>query len=134
MSTGSINRPGVLVVDDEAAVRTIWERGLHCYGFDVWPAADGREALDIFQRHQERIAGALLDVRMPGLDGPQMLAALEVIAPTIRCCFMTRDSGCHASGEVLERGAFTVLSKPFRLAEVASVLWRFVSDGALPAE
>lgn len=130
MSAVFMNRPGVLVVDDEAHVRTILQRGLEDYGFEVWPAASGHEALDVYQRHQDRIAGALLDIRMPGLDGPQTLAALQKIAPAIRCCFMTGDSGCYDLAELLELGAFTVLAKPFRLAEVAKVLWRLVGDGA----
>ena len=129
MSIAPTNRPGILVVDDEASVRNILQRGLQAFGFDVWPAANGREALNIYQHNQDLIAGALLDVRMPGLDGPQTLAALQAIAPAIRCCFMTGNSGEYDQADLLERGAFTVFSKPFHLTEVAEVLWRLVGKG-----
>jgi CheY-like chemotaxis protein len=47
----------------------------------VWLAAGGQEALDLYQRHREAIDVVLLDVRMPGLDGPQTLAALRALNP-----------------------------------------------------
>jgi len=47
-------------------------------------APNGREAIDLYQEHSERIALVLLDVRMPGLDGPETLEALRKINPAGR--------------------------------------------------
>jgi CheY-like chemotaxis protein len=84
---------GILVVDDDAAVRDLIDVALRQDGFAVWPAADGREALQQYWRHRAAIDVVLLDVRMPGLNGPQTLAALREMNPHLRCCFMTGDAG-----------------------------------------
>ena len=51
------------------------------YGFTVWSAANGPAALEVYRRQQDDIAVVLLDVRMPGLDGPQTLAELQRLNP-----------------------------------------------------
>src|ERR1700746_3141869 len=66
----------ILVVDDDREVRGLLKRGLHGQGLDVLLASDGQEALELFWRHREMIDLVLLDVCMPGLDGPQTATAL----------------------------------------------------------
>jgi CheY-like chemotaxis protein len=90
------------IVDDEASMRGLLRIGMHQQGFSVWLAASGREAIDVYRRH--RIDMVLLDVRMPGLDGPQTLAALQSLNPQV-----------------------AVILKPFHPAEVAQLLWDQVS-------
>jgi CheY-like chemotaxis protein len=113
---------GILVVDDEAGVRGVLNLGMRRQGFAVWVAADGQEALDLYRRHHETIDVVLMDVRMPGLDGPQTLAALQELNPQIRCCFMSGDLGNYTAERLQILGAAAVLRKPFHLAEVARVL------------
>jgi CheY-like chemotaxis protein len=118
---------GILVVDDEGGVRGVLNVGLRKEGFAVWLAADGREALDLYRRYRELIDVVLLDVRMPGLDGPQTLAALQELNPQVRFCFMSGDLGSYTGEWLHNLGAATVLPKPFRLDEVARVLWQLAS-------
>ncbi len=73
----------------------------------------------------------LLDVRMPGLDGPVTLDGLRV-APDIPACFMSGDMGDYGAEELIRRGAACVIAKPFRLDRLAAVL-RLLAQGA-PAE
>jgi CheY-like chemotaxis protein len=110
------------VVDDEAAVRTLLDAGLRYHGFAVWPAADGAEAVDLYRRHAGEIALALLDVKMPGMDGPETLRALRAVNPGLACCFMTGDAGRYAEADLLALGAAHVIRKPFSLAETAQRL------------
>jgi CheY-like chemotaxis protein len=113
---------GVLVVDDDPAVRAVVDAGLRQHGFAVWLAADGAEALDVYRNHRETIDVALLDVCMPGLDGPRTLAALQELSPQIRCCFMSGFFGTYSEQDLQELGADAVFEKPFLLSEVADVL------------
>ena len=113
---------GVLVADDDPAVRTVVHTALGQHGFAVWQAADGREALEIFRRHCECIDVVLLDVCMPNLDGPQTLAALRELNTQVRCCFMTGGSDDYTEQGLHHLGAEAVFLKPFRLPEVARVL------------
>ena len=120
---------GVLVVDDEGALRRLLDVGMRQEGFAVWLAATGREALDLYRRHRETIDVVLLDVLMPGLDGPQTLAALQELNPEIRCCFMSGDLGSYTEERLRGLGAAAVLQKPFRLAEAAQALRQLASNG-----
>jgi DNA-binding response OmpR family regulator len=61
----------------------------------------------------------LLDVRMAGRDGPETLAALQALDPSVRACFMTGDSGRYSDTELLNRGALAVIRKPFAIRELA---------------
>jgi CheY-like chemotaxis protein len=106
--------------------------GLQRAGFDVWLASNGREAIDVYREHRESIGVVLLDVRMPGLDGPGTLDALRELNPAVRACFMSGDTGAHHSQQLLRRGAASVLAKPFHLKELADQL-RLVAQG-VPAE
>jgi CheY-like chemotaxis protein len=115
-------RAGVLVVDDEAGVREMLRLALEYQGFDVWLAASGREAVELYRRHRDRIAAALLDVRMPGLSGTETVAALRQIDPRLPCSFMTGDPGSDQTRDSLARSGAPVLAKPFRLEKLAQVL------------
>jgi CheY-like chemotaxis protein len=113
---------GILVADDEPSVRGVLSVTLRQQGFAVWLAADGWEALDLYWQHAPAIDVVMLDVLMPGLDGPQTLAALQELNPQVRCCFMSGHLGDYTEGRLRELGAAIVLPKPFRLDEVTQVL------------
>lgn len=118
---------GILVVDDELAVGGLLEIGLREQGLTVWLAVNGREALDLYLRNRPMIDVVLLDVRMPGWDGPQTLAALQELNPKICCCFMSGDIGSSNEGPLRDLGAGAVLQKPFPLAQAAHVLRELAS-------
>jgi CheY-like chemotaxis protein len=117
-------KPGVLVADDQAQVRTMLALALRHYGFLVWVAASGRDAVDFYRTHQEAITVVLLDVRMPDLSGPDTLVALQRINPRVRCCFMSGDTGAFSRDALLRMGAADVLMKPFGLLDVSDALRR----------
>jgi CheY-like chemotaxis protein len=114
--------PGVLVVDDEESVRSLLVLTLPRFGFRVWAAAGGAEALSLFQAHAGQIDAALLDVMMPGQDGPAVLRALRGLAPALPCCFMTADAGKYGPDGLLALGAAHVFIKPFLLPDLAAVM------------
>jgi CheY-like chemotaxis protein len=122
----SPRKPGILVVDDDAAVRFLLDVGLRQYGFAVLQAADGEEALQVYQQERAEIDLVLLDIRMPGLDGPQTLDALVHMNPQVRCCFMTGHAGSYSHAELLQLGAERVFAKPFQLAELAQTLGKLM--------
>jgi CheY-like chemotaxis protein len=119
---------GILVVDDDEDVRGILNVGMRRQGFTVWLAANGQEALDLYRRHRRTIDVVLMDVCMPGLDGPQTLAALQKINGYLRCCFMSGDLGHYTEWKLCNLGAAAVIRKPFRPAEVAEMLGELVRN------
>jgi CheY-like chemotaxis protein len=129
------DKPGVLVVDDEHLVRIMVQMGLERNGFDVWLASDGPEAIELYRKHRESISVVLLDVLMPGLDGPQTLAALRDLNPEVRACFMSGDTGAYEVEWLRQRGAACVVAKPFLLADLADILRQMIegrAGGLLP--
>jgi two-component system cell cycle sensor histidine kinase/response regulator CckA len=116
-------RPGILIVDDEPAIRRLLQTALRQHGFfAVWTAADGRQAVEIYRRHRATIGIVLLDVQMPVLDGPRTLAVLQRINPRVCCCFMSGHAGAYTQADLQERGGLHVFAKPFRLTEIMTVL------------
>jgi CheY-like chemotaxis protein len=126
-ATTSVSSPGILIADDESAILDFLRRGLSLYGFTVWTAKNGKEAIEIYRANRQAIAAVLLDVLMPDQDGPSTLGVLRTIDPDLRCCFMSGDLGQHTQEELLAAGASHMLFKPFPLSEVAQVLQMMVS-------
>jgi DNA-binding response OmpR family regulator len=118
------------VVDDDPHVRNLLGLALPRFGLAAWLASGGEEALSLFEEHRGEIALALLDVVMPGLDGPATLLALRGVDPSLPCCFMTGEAGGQTPDGLLALGARRVFLKPFRLDELAAELWRLLGRGA----
>jgi CheY-like chemotaxis protein len=114
--------PGVLVVDDEQAVRIVTQLGLERTGFDVWAASGGREAIRLYHKHRHDIDFVLLDVCMPGMDGVQTLDALRALNPQVLACFMSGNMGTYEPEVLRQRGAAYVLAKPFHIDKLVGLL------------
>jgi CheY-like chemotaxis protein len=125
----SVAPTGVLVVDDDAGVRAMLQMGLGMHGLSVWLAAGGPEALDLFRAEGQRIALVLLDVRMPGMDGPQTLAGLRQINPAVPVWFMTGDSGRYSDHDLRDLGIDRIVPKPFSVGEIARQIREVLEEG-----
>jgi DNA-binding NtrC family response regulator len=119
---GISGKPGILVVDDDAFVRQFLDRALQLQGFQVWLAASGAEAVGIYQNHHQKIDLVLLDVKMPGQDGPATLHALEKFNPALRSAFMSGNFGHYTADDLRRRGARDIIQKPFDVEELAARL------------
>jgi len=119
-------KPGVLIVDDEPQVRRLLEFALSREGLTVWSAPSGKEAVALYARHREQIGVVLLDVQMPGLDGPWTLAALQKVNPQVRAVFVSGHTGEYDTELLLAMGAAGVLQKPFNLGEVSRLVGRLL--------
>ena len=97
-------KPGILIADDEPAVRSLLEVVLQRQGFTVWQAASGDEALELYQEHSRQTVLVILDVRMPGRDGLQTLAALQQLNPAVVCCFVSGQPGDYREADLMDRG------------------------------
>jgi len=110
----------ILYVDDEADLREIVAFGLSQFGgFSVDTAADGAEALAMMATSRPDLV--LLDVMMPGLDGPSTLQRMQADPqlariPVVFCTARVFGKEIEA---LREAGAIDVVQKPFRLVELA---------------
>jgi CheY-like chemotaxis protein len=114
----------VLVVDDDPFLREILALGLLSHGFEIRTAANGPDAVAICQSG-ETIDVALVDDQMPGMDGPQTIAALRAELPQVRCALMSADIERCLARDV---GTKTLVAKPFGFEDVARVLRRLAEQ------
>jgi len=77
----------ILVAEDHDIVRGVVTRILERAGYDVITACDGEECIRLYHEHRERVALVLMDVVMPGLDGPAASARLKILHPGVKVLF-----------------------------------------------
>lgn len=125
--TAGKRKAGVLVVDDQECVRGVLEVMLRHQGLAVWLAANGCEAIELYRAHHAAMDLVLLDVCMPGLDGPETLTALRRLNPKVCICFLNRDVRDYPEEWLRSLGAAAVFLKPFRMADLGRVVRQLTS-------
>jgi len=118
----------ILVVDDDASVRGMLGTALKSFGFAVTLSSNGPDAIRAYEGQRDAIDLVLLDVQMPGLDGPQTLAALRKANPEVRCCFMSGYAATYSEAELLGMGASQVIGKPFGNLDALATRLRDAAD------
>jgi signal transduction histidine kinase/CheY-like chemotaxis protein len=113
----------LLVDDDEAFLDTVGEL-LTFEGFDVLSACFGEQALQIFEAERERIKLVLLDMIMPGMDGPEIFRALQSLNPDVPVALCSGFSVEGDASALLDQGAIAYLQKPFAAAELLALCSR----------
>lgn len=112
----------VLLVDDEEKVRDICRKMLEHLGFDVLVAGDGREALQVYERHRGKISCVLLDLTMPRMDGNETLRELRRLDPeacVVMCSgYDSRDVVRNAGQE----GLAGFIQKPYDIPNLVEAL------------
>ena len=113
----------VLVVDDDAGIRTLLEFRLEKSGFEVRTCKNGHECLDVL--HDDSLpAVVLLDVRMPGVDGMEVLETIHIEFDDLPVVLLT---GTQPPTETTDAPAVAAhIEKPFRMEEVVACLERLV--------
>ena len=104
----------ILVIDDQGIARKTIRRMLEYHGYTVLEAADGREALEIFQREQAAIGLVVLDLTLPDTSGEKMLARLRVLAPQVKVAVCTDQTVSELKHQDEFREVVGVLRKPVR--------------------
>lgn len=103
----------VLLVEDEAVVRAIVADALLRHGLRVLQASGGQEALELVDGYAEEIDLVLTDVIMPGLSGPQLVAALRQKRPGLRVLYMSGYAHEALGDTLTTKDGVAILQKPF---------------------
>ena len=104
----------ILIVDDESSQRDLLRGFLANQGYDVLTAADGEEACSLFSR--EPIQLAILDHRMPGLTGEEVLKKLKALNPMVHAIIITAYGNVDTAVTTIKLGADDFLEKPVDLS------------------
>lgn len=101
----------ILAIDDDDSLRRVVEYNLAEEGYRVITAADGPSGLEAYQR--EAVDVVLTDIRMPGIEGIELLARLKAMQPELPVIMLTAFGTIDSAVEAMRLGAFDYLTKPF---------------------
>jgi DNA-binding NtrC family response regulator len=127
----------ILVVDDEAMMRSLLEKILGRDGYRVFTAEDGEAALRVLSR--EKVSIVISDLKMPNLNGFDLLKTVKKQYPHIGMIMMTAYGDTYTVKDALLLGADEYITKPFKSFEIALIVervyWRIASERSqTPAE
>jgi len=122
----------VLVVDDEESVRDLLQRVLKEAGYDAVTAANGQEALDkVLQLRPEAV---LLDIKMPGMSGMEVLQQITTNWPDTCVVMATAVADAQTAVEAMKIGAYDYITKPFNRDDVVLKVRRAIEKRHLLLE
>ena len=113
-------RPRLLVVDDDRAILTLIGTIALAEGFDVATTVSGEDAMT--QIRQRPVDLVLLDLRMPGVTGLDVLRSIREIGPRVKVVLMTGYGTIDSAVEAVKLGAVDYLTKPFDLPRLRQLL------------
>lgn len=100
----------ILIVDDEQEFLELMENRLHKRGFEVTTSPSGESALALLER--ESFDAMVLDVKMPGIDGIEVLRRVKSMRPELPVILLTGHASIEAAMTGVESGAVDYLLKP----------------------
>jgi YesN/AraC family two-component response regulator len=112
----------ILLVDDEEGIRRVLAISLEDSGYRVLPAKDGTEALKVFEREEPPIV--LTDIKMPGLDGIELLRRIKAKRPETEVIMITGHGDMDLAIRSLEHEATYFITKPIQDRDLESALSR----------
>ena len=122
----------VLVVDDDAAHRTMLKTLLTGWGYDILEADDGSTAIEMV--HEQAFDLILMDIRMIKVSGLEALGDIKGFNPAIPIIIMTAYSSVETAVEALKKGAYDYLTKPLDFDELRHALERAMDHRHLREE
>ena len=111
-----------MTLDDEDAVRRVGARMIQRAGYSALTASNGREAVELFDKHVDQIVCVLLDLSMPEMDGEQTLCELRRIRKDLPIILSSGLSQEEISDRFENTRIASFLPKPFRYQQLTEQL------------
>ena len=118
----------ILIVDDEAAVRTITQQTLESYGYRVSVASDGTEAVALYSMQRTQIAAVVTDMMMPVMGGPATIQVLQRLNPDVKIIAASGLANDGGAARAAAMGVKHFLPKPFTAQTILTALRQILSE------
>lgn len=115
-----MNKNKVLIVDDQNGIRVLLTEVFSSEGYHTFQASNGKLALDIVNKESPDLV--LLDMKIPGMDGLEILKHIKKINPDIKVIMMTAYGELDMIKEATESGALMHFTKPFDIDELRNAV------------
>jgi len=122
----------ILIVDDEEPIRNAVSRKLQAEGYNCVTAADGKEAL--WKASMQDFALVLLDIKMPGMSGMEVLSRVIIDHPDTSVVMITAVGNSQTAVEAMKLGAYDYVTKPFNLDDLVMRVERALERRGLVLE
>lgn len=119
----------VLVVDDQNGIRVLLMEVFNSEGYETYQAANGKMALEIVRCESPDLV--LLDMKIPGMDGLEILKHIKEVNPSIKVIMMTAYGELDMIKEATELGALMHFTKPFDIDEMRAAVNMHLKGGAV---
>jgi two-component system, NtrC family, response regulator AtoC len=106
----------ILIIDDDESIRTVLAAILEDLGYIIEGVGTGKEGIEKTNTHFYNLA--FVDVRLPDMDGPQVLSKMRDTTPKIRKIIMTGYPSLQNAVDALNKGADAYIMKPFDMKNV----------------
>src|SRR5579862_7112996 len=110
----------ILIVDDETVVRDSLGKWFSSEGYDARPVSSAREALESIQNTEYDVA--LLDIKMPGMDGMELQSRLKAADAELTVIIMTGYASVETAVQALKQGAYDYITKPIDPDELSHLV------------
>src|SRR3954464_4722768 len=114
----------ILIVDDQFGIRILLNEVLQKEGYDTYQAANGLQALEIVNENVPDLV--LLDMKIPGMDGIEILRRMKQMNEDIRVIIMTAYGELDMIQKAKDLGAITHFAKPFDIDDIRKVVREYV--------
>ncbi|MBO1225315.1 MAG: sigma-54-dependent Fis family transcriptional regulator, partial [Candidatus Scalindua sediminis] len=125
-------QPTLLIVDDQESIRLALSKMLTKEGYEVILATEGEEALETLRKKKVNVM--LSDLKMPKMDGVQLLKASKLIKPEVEVILITAHGTIEKAVGAMKDGAYDFVTKPFKKMVIANMIRKAVEKQALVVE
>ena len=125
-------KPTILIIDDDASLRRVLEYNLQDAGYQVLSASCGEEGLALFADGAPALV--ITDMKMPGMDGMQVLKAIKERSPEMLVIMVTAFGTVDVAVDAMKAGAYDYITKPFNRDELRLTVAKALQFSGLTVE
>src|SRR5438128_381980 len=119
----------ILFADDEKSLQEVMRSELPRLGHEVTVCPDGKAAIKSLEKNT--FDAAILDLRMPGFSGIEVLEQIKQVSPDTEVVIMTGHASIETAMEAVRLGAFDYITKPCKMAQIETILLKVVEKREL---
>ena len=128
----NIAKQTVLIVDDQESIRVALSRMLSKEGYEVLLTDEGEKALDVLR--EKKVNVMLSDLKMPKMDGLQLLKASKLVKPEVEVILITAHGTIEKAVGAMKDGAYDFITKPFKKIVIVNMIKKALEKQALVVE